>query len=191
MVIASTRLKHSFTDLRYGDNLCFGLFLFDRDFFLFQLVWVIICRHRFHSIKRTALAYHISNDIIPAAFIHLNLEKKVTASVFSQMLLSWKFYYGICVGKTHNQYFPLTRWQRTSGATYEPQAGADVGKYIFRGGRQYLILTHHLIITIILQKKKGSGIFYVTFEVPASPSHLSFHLRLQRVNTLLCFQEVS
>lgn len=106
------------------------------------------------------------------------------------MLLSWKFYYSVRVGKTHNQYFSLTRWQRTSGATYEPQAGADMGKYIFRGGRQYLILTHHLIITIILYKKKGSGIFYVTFEVPTSLSHLSFHLRLQRVNTLLCFQEV-
>lgn len=39
-------------------------------------------RHRSHSIKTAALAYRISDDIIPAALIHLNLEQKVKVSVF-------------------------------------------------------------------------------------------------------------
>lgn len=44
-------------------------------------------RHRFHGIKTTALAYHISDDIIPAAFIHLSLERKL------QSAFSHKCYY--------------------------------------------------------------------------------------------------
>lgn len=39
-------------------------------------------RHRSHSIKTAAVAYRISDDIIPAALIHLNLEQKVKVSVF-------------------------------------------------------------------------------------------------------------
>lgn len=46
-----------------------------------------MCRRRFHSIKTTALAYCISNDIIPAAFIHSNLERKLRS------LFSHKCYY--------------------------------------------------------------------------------------------------
>lgn len=150
-------------------------FLFDRDLFLFQSVWVIVCRHRFHSIKTAALAYHISNDIIPAVFIHLNSKRKL------QPPFSHKCYYVgnsiIRVGKAHNQYFSLARWQSTSGAMYEPQAGSDKWVNIF-------FKVGDCISSYFLRRRKGSGIFSVAFEVPVSLFHLCFHLRVQRVNTL-------
>lgn len=44
----------------------------------------------------------------------------------------------------------------------------------------------NIATNVSLEEKKRSGIFYLTFEVLTTLSHLylSFHLRLQRVNTL-------
>lgn len=116
-------LKH-----RHSDNVCFMYCMCVSLIHSFCLSWSesSFAVTAFHSIKTSALAYCIINDIIPAAFIHLNLERKLRS------LFSHKCYYlgnSIIVSGwvkciTVFFFFSLTRWQRTLGAMTKPQAGA-------------------------------------------------------------------